>query len=487
MAGQSPRRTRLAIKVNLILVVTLAVGVGLILAAFAANLIASRDQITRRFLKQEANDLYTSIENFMIPGEAPLAVKFFAQVQAVNPGSRILLFRQNGNFAFSDNTTISRVNTNLGTAKFRPREGIVTTVSMPSKPGFAQAAATPPAERFFREDEGGRSYFRAYRPLINLPKCTVCHGSDHTVRGVIDIRSDITDEARGQTIILAGAGAGFFLVVSLLAFVIGAFLRRVVIGPVNTIGLVCSGVAAGRFEGRVATRSDDEIGDLARTVNTMVEGLEERFKLTKYVSAGTLGALRAGEEPKRVTRTLLFTDVRGFTSYTEGHPPERVVEVLNALLDSQARIIHENGGDIDKFVGDEIVSYFQDEDASLRACRSAVAIARFCAGHGVESDGLSVGMGIASGSVILGMVGSARRADYTVIGDAVNVASRLCSLAKAGQVVVDSGAKSEAGPGLSFKGPFGAKLKGKEKPREVWILLTSTDDDAQGNFKGGKP
>jgi adenylate cyclase len=343
---------------------------------------------------------------------------------------------------------------------------------MPDKPGFAAASTTPPAELFFRQDEGGRSYFRAYRPLINLPKCTVCHGSDHTVRGVIDIRSDITDETRGQTLILAGAGTGFFAIVGLLALVIGAFLRRVVIGPVQAIGKVCTSVAGGRFEGRVETRSHDEIGDLARTVNTMVEGLEERFKLTKYVSAGTLGALKAGEEPKRVERTLLFTDVRGFTSYTEGHRPERVVEVLNSLLDRQAEIIHANGGDIDKFVGDEIVSYFQDEDAAARACRAAIAIARLCAARKTENDGLCVGIGIASGPVILGMVGSARRADFTVIGDPVNVAARLCSLAKTGQIVVDGGAKAQAGPGFVFRGPYGAMLKGKKESRQVFILET---------------
>ena len=74
----------------------------------------------------------------------------------------------------------------------------------------------------------------------------------------------------------------------------------------------------------------------------MVGGLHERFELTKYVSASTISSLTATQEPKRVSRTLVFTDVRGFTSYTERRPPEHVVSALNRLLD----------GDIDKFVGE---------------------------------------------------------------------------------------------------------------------------------------
>ena len=219
---------------------------------------------------------------------------------------------------------------------------------------------------------GGTAYFRAYRPLINLPKCTVCHGADHTVRGVIDIRSDVTAVVKAQAVTIGGAGAGFLAVVAILALIIGSFLRRVVLKPVQSIGKLCTEVTAGDFKGRVVVRSNDEIGVLGRTVNTMVGGLHERFELTKYVSASTIGSLKESQEPKRVPRTLVFTDVRGFTSYTERRNPEQVVDVLNRLLEKQSAIIQNNGGDIDKFVGDEIVAVFSGTDAPRRACAAAL-------------------------------------------------------------------------------------------------------------------
>jgi adenylate cyclase len=477
MAIREGRSLSLTLKVDLLLIAALAIGVGAVMAAFTLSLLGSRDRLTRDNLVQQGNILYTSIENFMIPGDAPIAVKFFGKVSIASPDYSIRLYRRDGVSAFSDNATIDKVNSNQSARKFARRAVVPEQGAMPNRPNLDKATGNPPQEAFFRDDAGGRSYFRAYRPLINLPKCTVCHGSDHTVRGVIDIRSDVTSVVAAQNLTLGAGLAGFFVVVGALALVLGSFLRRVVLDPVKQIGRLCADVASGRFEGRVEVRSGDEIGSLARTVNTMVEGLYERYELTKYVSAGTIGAIKEkAQEPKRVERTLFFSDVRGFTSYTESREPEHVVEVLNRLLDKQSEIIQENGGTIDKFVGDEVVAYFQDEDGPVRACRTATAIAKFCAEHAPENDGLNVGMGIATGAVILGMVGSSRRADFTVIGDPVNIAARLCSLAKGGQVIASDATRSKAAGAYAFQGPLAAKLKGKAAPQRVWILAGTKED-----------
>ena len=167
---------------------------------------------------------------------------------------------------------------------------------------------------------------------------------------------------------------------------------------------------------------------------------------------------------------MLFTDVRGFTSYTERRKPEQVVEVLNRLLEKQSEIIQKSGGDIDKFVGDEIVAIFSGNDAPWRACTAALRIVRLCAESAEEFDHLSVGAGIATGSVIHGMIGSLRRADFTVIGDSVNVASRLCGIAKGMQIVVSEATKSATEARFQFKGPFSVKLKGKDRPQRIWLL-----------------
>jgi len=259
-------------------------------------------------------------------------------------------------------------------------------------------------------------------------------------------------------------------VVTVLTLVIGSFLRSVVLRPVQSIGRLCSEVTSGNFKGRVDVRSGDEIGVLARTVNTMVDGLRERFELTKYVSAGTIDSLSTSQEPRRVLRTLLFTDVRGFTSFTERRPPEQVVQVLNLLLDRQSEIIQRHGGDIDKFAGDEIVAVFSGDDAPRRACAAAFGIADLCRRNAVELQDLVVGAGVATGSVIQGRIGSLRRADFTVIGDSVNLASRLCSLAKGLQVVVSDSTKTAAETAFQFRGPYSVKVKGKSDAQRVWLL-----------------
>jgi class 3 adenylate cyclase len=475
MRGKRSRSFSLTFKVDFLLIAALALGIGAVMAAFVISLVAFRDQLTTQSLQRQGDDHFIAVETLMISGNAPEAVGYFTKVNLTSAATSITLYRRDGTRAFSDNSTIERVNQNLKKQQFQPKDRPPPSGKAMPTPRFTEAAGLPPQELFFRDDDGivlagGIAYFRAYRPLINLPKCTVCHGADHTVRGIIDIRSDITGVIKAQAVTIGGAGVGFLAVVAILALIIGSFLRRVVLKPVQSIGRLCAEVTSGDFKGRVYVRGNDEIGVLARTVNTMVGGLRERFELTKYVSAGTIGSLKASQEPKRVPRTLVFTDVRGFTSYTERRKPEQVVDVLNRLLEKQSAIIQNNGGDIDKFVGDAVVAVFSGNDAPRRACAAALHIVRLCADSSEELDGLAVGVGVATGSVIHGMIGSARRADFTVIGDSVNVASRLCGIAKGMQIVVSDATKEEAGTGFLFKGPYSVKLKGKNERARVWLL-----------------
>jgi adenylate cyclase len=389
--GREARRTgSLTLKVDLILITALATGIGTVIVAFVVSLVGFRSQLSSQSLHRQGDDHFIAIETLMLSGNGLQAVVYFEKGNLTEASTFITLYRRDGNRAFSGNTTIETANGILGRARFptldRPPPPGVT---MPT-PRFTEASHIPPQELFFRDDEGdvligGTAFLRAYRPLINLPKRTVCHGADRTGRGVIDIRSNVTEVVRAQALTIGAAGASFVAVVAILAAVIVSFLRR------------------------VETQNNDEIGTLARTVNTMVVGLRERFELTKYVSSTTIGALTTGQEPRRVLRTLLFTDVRGFTSFTERRSPEQVAGVLNLLLDKRSTIIQEKGGDIDKFTGDEIVAVFSGDDAPGRARSAALAIMRYCAEHAQEIEGLTVGAGIATGSVIQGMIGSVRR------------------------------------------------------------------------------
>ena len=230
------------------------------------------------------------LETLMLSGNSPEAVGYFTKVSLTSAATTITLYRRDGTRAFSDNSTIERVNKNLNMQRFQIKDRPPPPGKTMPTPRFTEASGLPLQELFSRDDNGpvfagGAACFRAYRPLIHLPKYTVCHGADHTVRGVIDSRSDVTGVIKAQAVTIGGAGVGFLAVVTILALIIGSFLRRVVLNPVQAIGKLCAEVTSGVFQGRVVVKSNDEIGDLARTVNTMVGGLHERFELTKYVSA----------------------------------------------------------------------------------------------------------------------------------------------------------------------------------------------------------
>jgi class 3 adenylate cyclase len=269
-----------------------------------------------------------------------------------------------------------------------------------------------------------------------------------------------------------GVLAALTIVASLLVlFLIPLMLRGSLFTPLRVLSRGMRQVEAGDLDAAIRVQSRDEIGSLARSFNRMVGGLKERFELTKYVSGGTIEAVKTSQEPRRAFKTLLFTDVRGFTSYTERRKPEHVVEILNRLLESQSEVIQRHGGDIDKFAGDEIVAVFSGDGAPRNACAAALGIAQLFSRNAAEFERLTVGAGIATGDVIQGMIGSVRRADFTVIGDSVNLASRLCSIAKGMQIVVSDTTMREVERDFRFRGPFSVRVKGKSESQRVWILM----------------
>ncbi|HRZ89456.1 MAG TPA: hypothetical protein P5117_08250, partial [Spirochaetia bacterium] len=126
------RTTTLAAKIIRILVIALTVGLGIAALMFGLVLTSSRQEVTRESLNQEAAMLQTAIENFMLPGEAPIAVQFFREIEGANPKVRISLFRRNGEIAFSDNRTIQEVNANIRREKFAPRSSPALEMQMPA-------------------------------------------------------------------------------------------------------------------------------------------------------------------------------------------------------------------------------------------------------------------------------------------------------------------------------------------------------------------
>ena len=180
------------------------------------------------------------------------------------------------------------------------------------------------------------------------------------------------------------------------------------------------------FEDSVNT--NDEVKDLSVEIGSMISLIRG---IVPYISVSTLR--NADKETKKSsTRELcfLFTDIRGFTTLCEGMQPKEIVSILNHYLDIQTQIILKNGGDIDKFVGDEMMAFFSGPRREINACKAAIEIrsAMFAEKQTSISEGkavISIGIGINTGKVVFGPVGSSKRMDFTSIGDTVNLAARL--------------------------------------------------------------
>jgi len=181
-----------------------------------------------------------------------------------------------------------------------------------------------------------------------------------------------------------------------------------------------------QYTDRVTTK--DEIKRLSVEIGNMAAVIRG---VVPYISASTLKH-SARNAPMTELRELafLFTDIRGFTTICEGLSPENVVSMLNHYLDLQTSAIIANGGDVDKFVGDEIMASFDGPDKEIRACRAGMDIRKAMAEAQEKARSesgaiISIGIGINAGPVVFGSVGARDRMDFTSIGDTVNLAARL--------------------------------------------------------------
>jgi adenylate cyclase len=482
-------------KVNSIILISLILGIGSITPLLLLNFTRTINKERAQRLLEQAATLSVAVDNLMLDGEAGLVIETFEDfntIQAVsgNTGFQINLYKRDGMPAFLSTVTRDEVNARLAETSgssetFLPREMFSFKVPEIEDDYFQRVIQNPVPEDAvsFSMIDDGRYRFRVYRYLMNLPRCDVCHGADHTVRGVLHISTDVHDSVVAQQQLVIAASGSFLILILVLSAILSRFLRNAVITPVRIVGDVCLKVTEGNFESRVPESSNDEIGILSRTVNKMVEGLYERFALSKYVSTSTIESIHETESGSRKTMTLFFSDIRGFTSYTEKHTAEAVVSRLNNIISKQTEIIHKYKGDIDKYVGDEVVAMFRGENAEEHACKAAVEIQEALSDSAVKKslyDNLEVGIGINKGEVILGVIGSEKRADFTSIGDSVNVTSRLCSAAEGGEILISDNIYSAVRTMSSVDGPFKLKAKGKSQFIKVYKLTGLTSDDSGG-------
>ncbi len=237
----------------------------------------------------------------------------------------------------------------------------------------------------------------------------------------------------------------FALVSLLLTIVLAILAGRFFSKPVLELASAMKEVQSGNLSISVEPKTKDEIGQLAENFNEMIVGLRERFELSKYVGSHTIEMVKRVSESgaesmlggTRQELAVLFSDIRGFTSFSEKRPPEAVIDMLNRYLGFQAKLVSEYGGSVDKFVGDEMVALFAGKDALERAIECAIAIQKRADEEQKRDPApVYIGIGINYGTMVLGNMGAEDRRDYTVIGAAVNLGARLCSSAEPGKILV---------------------------------------------------
>lgn len=253
---------------------------------------------------------------------------------------------------------------------------------------------------------------------------------------------EVSREVRRRAIFVAGSA------ISLAIFFIFLFSMTLT-GPIEKLASLIKLVSKGNFDvnAREQVKSHDEVGDLAQAFDEMTEGLKER-DIVKNLFSKFHGSsvtedlinkdIGLGGMKKEVV--VFFSDIRGFTAFSEKRPPEEVVGMLNEYFGVMVSVINKYGGVVDKFIGDAIMAVWgapkETEYDAMNAVRACIEMRKGLEelNHKRMARGdvpIAIGMGLHTGYAISGTIGSDERMEYTVIGNTVNTASRIEASTKA--------------------------------------------------------
>jgi len=276
-----------------------------------------------------------------------------------------------------------------------------------------------------------------------------------------------------------------FLVILLASLVVWWLAGRMS-KPLEELAVAAKHVAEGDYSHRLDVRGNDEFTDAATQFNYMIDELkhkeEMREVLGKYLNPELVEDVFDGEKSgallnRKEEVTVLFADMVAFTAFSEETDTEEVVDVLNQHFEVFHSIIDYYGGHVDKYIGDAVMAVFnhpkQDEKHTQNAVLAGIAMATACKQLGIlRKDGQKVSfrIGLNRGDVIIGNIGAAERLEYTVIGDAVNVASRMGGLGGPGEVVLPKATFDALDKGFVFKDMGKVEVKGVSDPLQCGVV-----------------
>jgi class 3 adenylate cyclase len=313
---------------------------------------------------------------------------------------------------------------------------------------------------------------------------------------------------RGNRSFLTVTVAAFSGVSLITALVMGAVLSWSLIGPVQKIDLALGRIADGDFGQEVQVPNRDEFGrltvnlnrtsrqlaslyeglselnsNLEKTIEEQVTQLQRTERLRRYVSPQVADAILTGEAPVpfasvRRNLTILYSDIRGFTQMAERMEPEELVDGLNEYFSAMTELVFSNGGTLDKYLGDGVLAFFGDpipfEDHAERAVATAFEmlanVEELRATWMRSEEELSIGVGISTGYVTVGNIGSSTRTDYTVVGNHVNVAARLATAAEPGQILISERTMAAVQDRVDWVPVEDLVMKGVKRPVKVFAV-----------------
>ncbi len=284
------------------------------------------------------------------------------------------------------------------------------------------------------------------------------------------------------------------IIVLNIAILIVYFFSKSLTTPITTLLGATKEIEKGNFKVDVRATTGDEIGLLTESFVEMGRGLDERERMKdafgKFVNKDIAeqvlkGTIKLGGERK--TATVFFSDIRGFTAISEKLEPEEVVEFLNQYMTRMVNCVNNTNGVVDKYIGDAVmavwgapVSHGNDtENAINGALMMRLELIEFNKGRGGDKKPIiKIGCGLNTGPLIAGQIGSNERMEYTVIGDTVNLASRIESLNKpfGTDILVSADTYNEIKSIFRLIPMQKIKVKGKSEPQQIYAVLGRLDD-----------